>query len=243
MFTSDVTISGSSSQYTGSAQSFHNVSAKSLNASRRNSNDGKDGEYWRQNDVISHRSFHTPNVNLTIILCKIKVQQPPSSYVKSRFKLLTVQDSRVTMSIGRTVYNALFRRTSTFAVTIFVGAFAFERIFDVGMDNLWETMNRGGFDGSIEISHSTNITAAISCNSKAVLFMTICLFETKGFPLSCGLMSVVNMSASDNFCADSIGKLWKKLASNGVSVVVWCFKENLWLSHLRVREVEIGNTY
>ncbi|CAH3110549.1 unnamed protein product [Pocillopora meandrina] len=47
------------------------------------------------------------------------------------------------MSIGRTVYNALFRRTSTFAVTIFVGAFAFERIFDVGMDNLWETMNRG----------------------------------------------------------------------------------------------------
>ena len=46
-----------------------------------------------------------------------------------------------------------------------------------------------------------------------------------------------------SFCADSIGKLWKKLASNGVSVVVWCFKENLWLSHLCVREVEIGNTY
>lgn len=47
------------------------------------------------------------------------------------------------MSVGRTVYNALFRRTSTFAVTIFVGAFAFERIFDVGMDNLWGTLNRG----------------------------------------------------------------------------------------------------
>lgn len=47
------------------------------------------------------------------------------------------------MSIGRTVYNALFRRTSTFAVTIVIGAFAFERVFDEGMDNLWENMNRG----------------------------------------------------------------------------------------------------
>lgn len=47
------------------------------------------------------------------------------------------------MSLGRTIYNALFRRTSTFAVTIIVGAFAFERVFDEGMDNLWENMNRG----------------------------------------------------------------------------------------------------
>ena len=47
------------------------------------------------------------------------------------------------MSVGRTVYNALFRRTSTFAVTIVIGAFAFERVFDEGMDNLWENMNRG----------------------------------------------------------------------------------------------------
>lgn len=39
----------------------------------------------------------------------------------------------------------------------------------------------------------------LGCNSKAVLFMTICLLETKGFPLSCGLMSVVNMSASDKY--------------------------------------------
>lgn len=39
----------------------------------------------------------------------------------------------------------------------------------------------------------------LGCNSKAVLFMTICLFETKGFPLSCGLMSVVNMSVSDKY--------------------------------------------
>ena len=47
------------------------------------------------------------------------------------------------MSLGRTVYNALFRRTSTFVVTIVVGGFLFERVFDEGMDNLWENMNRG----------------------------------------------------------------------------------------------------
>ena len=47
------------------------------------------------------------------------------------------------MSLGRTVYNALFRRTSTFVVTIVAGGFLFERVFDEGMDNLWENMNRG----------------------------------------------------------------------------------------------------
>lgn len=49
----------------------------------------------------------------------------------------------IKMSIGRTLYNALFRRTSTFVVTIVVGGFIFERVFDEGMDNLWENMNRG----------------------------------------------------------------------------------------------------
>lgn len=48
-----------------------------------------------------------------------------------------------TMNLGRTIYNALFRRTSTFVVTIVVGGFIFERVFDEGMDNMWENMNRG----------------------------------------------------------------------------------------------------
>ena len=47
------------------------------------------------------------------------------------------------MNLGRTIYNALFRRTSTFVVTIVVGGFIFERVFDEGMDNVWENMNRG----------------------------------------------------------------------------------------------------
>lgn len=55
----------------------------------------------------------------------------------------TILAIEIKMSIGRTLYNALFRRTSTFVVTIVVGGFIFERVFDEGMDNLWENMNRG----------------------------------------------------------------------------------------------------
>ena len=47
------------------------------------------------------------------------------------------------MAIGRTLYNVFFRRTSTFAATIFVGAFCFERMFDPVMDGIWEKLNRG----------------------------------------------------------------------------------------------------
>ena len=58
------------------------------------------------------------------------------------------------MSLGRTIYNALFRRTSTFVVTIVVGGFLFERVFDEGMDNLWENMNRGVSIGNTRWSFS-----------------------------------------------------------------------------------------
>ena len=47
------------------------------------------------------------------------------------------------MAFGRAVYNLLFRRTSTFVVTILVGAVFFERAFDLGADRLWERMNKG----------------------------------------------------------------------------------------------------
>ena len=47
------------------------------------------------------------------------------------------------MAFGKTVYNTLFRRSSTFFVTILAGAFVFERIFDYGMDSFWDRMNRG----------------------------------------------------------------------------------------------------
>lgn len=41
------------------------------------------------------------------------------------------------------LYNFFFRRTSTFAVTLLVGAVFFERVFDYGMDSIWNRMNRG----------------------------------------------------------------------------------------------------
>ncbi|XP_029300737.1 cytochrome b-c1 complex subunit 9 [Cottoperca gobio] len=47
------------------------------------------------------------------------------------------------MALTKTVYNLLFRRTSTFAVTIMVGAILFERVFDQGGDAIFEQMNRG----------------------------------------------------------------------------------------------------
>jgi ubiquinol-cytochrome c reductase subunit 9 len=47
------------------------------------------------------------------------------------------------MGLGRSAYNLLFRRTSTFLVTILFGAVVFERAFDQGADRLWGRMNKG----------------------------------------------------------------------------------------------------
>ncbi|XP_073681168.1 cytochrome b-c1 complex subunit 9 [Garra rufa] len=47
------------------------------------------------------------------------------------------------MALTRSVYNLLFRRTSTFAITIMVGAVVFERVFDQAGDALYENINRG----------------------------------------------------------------------------------------------------
>ncbi|KAK9955031.1 hypothetical protein ABG768_014939 [Culter alburnus] len=47
------------------------------------------------------------------------------------------------MALARSVYNLLFRRTSTFAITIMVGAVVFERVFDQAGDAIFENINRG----------------------------------------------------------------------------------------------------
>jgi len=49
----------------------------------------------------------------------------------------------VNMSIVTKVYNTVFRRTSTFALACIVGAFGFERAFDMGSERLYENMNQG----------------------------------------------------------------------------------------------------
>ena len=45
--------------------------------------------------------------------------------------------------VAQKVYNALFRRTSTFAATIMLGAFCFERTFDVTSEYIFDSINRG----------------------------------------------------------------------------------------------------
>ncbi|XP_066545682.1 cytochrome b-c1 complex subunit 9 [Amia ocellicauda] len=47
------------------------------------------------------------------------------------------------MALGRQIYNLLFKRTSTFTLTIVVAAVVFERAFDQGGDALFEQLNRG----------------------------------------------------------------------------------------------------
>nr|CAD7575536.1 unnamed protein product [Timema californicum] len=45
--------------------------------------------------------------------------------------------------ISSIVYNALFKRTSTFAATIIVGAFFFERSFELGSNYIYDSINKG----------------------------------------------------------------------------------------------------
>ncbi|PIK53763.1 putative cytochrome b-c1 complex subunit 9-like [Apostichopus japonicus] len=47
------------------------------------------------------------------------------------------------MSLTQTVYNAVFKRTSTFALAIVVGAVFFERCFDQLGDGLYNYINQG----------------------------------------------------------------------------------------------------
>ena len=48
-----------------------------------------------------------------------------------------------TMSLVRSLYTGVLKRTSTFALVAVGGAFAFERIVDVGVDAFWESHNKG----------------------------------------------------------------------------------------------------
>ncbi|XP_061459122.1 cytochrome b-c1 complex subunit 9 [Rhineura floridana] len=60
------------------------------------------------------------------------------------------------MALGRQVYNLLFRRTSTFALTIVVGALVFERAFDQGADALFEHLNKGKLWKHIKHKYETD---------------------------------------------------------------------------------------
>lgn len=59
------------------------------------------------------------------------------------------------MAVFRNLYNLVFRRSSTFAVAIVVGAFMFERTFDPMMDGIWERHNQGKLWKHIEPKYRT----------------------------------------------------------------------------------------
>jgi ubiquinol-cytochrome c reductase subunit 9 len=46
-------------------------------------------------------------------------------------------------AIAGRLYNPLFRKTSTFAATIMLGAFFFERAFDVTSEYIFDSINHG----------------------------------------------------------------------------------------------------
>lgn len=47
------------------------------------------------------------------------------------------------MSISNILYQRVFKKTSTMALTMVIGAVIFEKVFDEGIDTMWEKMNRG----------------------------------------------------------------------------------------------------
>lgn len=47
------------------------------------------------------------------------------------------------MGAGKAVYNLLFKRQSTFMVTIIASAFVFERTFDIVSDGIFRNRNKG----------------------------------------------------------------------------------------------------
>ncbi|XP_075214432.1 ubiquinol-cytochrome C reductase complex subunit oxen [Lycorma delicatula] len=47
------------------------------------------------------------------------------------------------MSALNNIYNIIFRRSSTYALTIIGASFFFERAFDVGTEHLFEQINKG----------------------------------------------------------------------------------------------------
>lgn len=47
------------------------------------------------------------------------------------------------MSVQTQLYNAIFKRTSTFVLAVAAGTFVFERTFDAFADYIWERNNKG----------------------------------------------------------------------------------------------------
>jgi hypothetical protein len=62
-------------------------------------------------------------------------------YVFSHF--LHIATSKMSLNFSKQAYNLVFRRTSTTAVAVLVGAFVFERLFDPTLDAYFFSLNKG----------------------------------------------------------------------------------------------------
>ncbi|ENN71559.1 hypothetical protein HUJ04_000852 [Dendroctonus ponderosae] len=47
------------------------------------------------------------------------------------------------MSIGKTIYNSIFKRSSTFTLAFIASAFIFERTLDSACDTIFDNINKG----------------------------------------------------------------------------------------------------
>ncbi|ODQ49999.1 ubiquinol-cytochrome C reductase [Saitoella complicata NRRL Y-17804] len=47
------------------------------------------------------------------------------------------------MAFSTTLYNTVFKRNSIYLSTIFLGAFGFQIVYDVGTSRFWDKMNAG----------------------------------------------------------------------------------------------------
>lgn len=47
------------------------------------------------------------------------------------------------MALGGRIYNVFFKKSSTYFLTLVVGAFAIERVVDSLSDNIFDSINRG----------------------------------------------------------------------------------------------------
>ncbi|XP_023046519.1 cytochrome b-c1 complex subunit 9 isoform X1 [Piliocolobus tephrosceles] len=65
------------------------------------------------------------------------------------------------------LYSLLFRRTSTFALTIVVGVVFFERAFDQGADAIYDHINEGP-EKALSTSAMLPVTSATSCPYESI---------------------------------------------------------------------------
>nr|CAD7261835.1 unnamed protein product [Timema shepardi] len=111
----------------------------------------------------SRISFITPKtcagLDTTSSVFSLNMQQIPSATALSFSGMWEMKMAR----ISSIVYNALFKRTSTFAATIIVGAFFFERSFELGSNYIYDSINKGHWFTMITTTEHGTVRVTAPC--------------------------------------------------------------------------------